>query len=268
MFGRDSQRRWIYSAGGVIAIVVMALATTTAFPRDQSLPVSGFRVVATYPHDPQAFSQGLAIAHGQLYEGTGQYGSSSLRKIELATGQSEQVVPLHRNYFGEGIAILNNQIFQLTWKERLCIVYDLETLAPSSSFRYTGQGWGLTTDGVDLYMSDGSATLRVLDPQTFAVRRRIDVHQGRSRIDNLNELEYVDGEILANIWYSDRIARISPKNGEVLGWIDLTALYPQAQRGNREHVLNGIAYDAEAKRLFVTGKNWPKLYEIEITPPR
>jgi len=254
--------------GLVLCAGLLGFVSATAFSREKPLPVSGFRVVATYPHDPQAFSQGLAIHAGQLYEGTGQYGASTLRKIDLATGRAEQVVPLHRDYFGEGIAILNGRIFQLTWKERLCVVYDVNTLQPVGSFRYTGQGWGLTTDGVDLFMSDGSATLRVLDPQTFAVRRRIEVHQGRSKVDQLNELEYVNGEILANIWYSDRIARISPQSGEVLGWIDLSALYPQTQRANREQVLNGIAYDAAAQRLFVTGKNWPRLYEIEILPPR
>lgn len=268
MLGHWQTRRWMFAGGLVLCAGLLVFATATAFSRDIPLPVSGFRVIASYPHDPKAFSQGLAITAGQLYEGTGQYGASSLRKIDLATGRAEQVVPLHRDYFGEGIAILDGRLYQLTWKERLCVVYDVNTLQPVGSLRYTGQGWGLTTDGRELFMSDGSATLRVLDPQTFAVRRRIEVHQGRSHVDKLNELEYVNGEILANIWYSDRIARISPQSGEVLGWIDLSALYPQSQRGNREHVLNGIAYDVDAKRLFVTGKNWPKLYEIEILPPR
>lgn len=260
--------RWTGMGASLLAVGLLGLISATAFSRDQPLPVSGFRLIQAYPHDPQAFSQGLVIDGGQLYEGTGQYGASTLRKVDLLTGRIEQSIPLHRDYFGEGITILNGRLYQLTWKERLCIVYDVETLRPLGSFRYSGQGWGITTDGRDLIMSDGSATLRVLDPQTFAVSRRIEVRQGRSPVDKLNELEFVNGEILANVWYSDRIARISPKDGTLLGWIDLSALYPSTQRGNREHVLNGIAYDAATQRLFVTGKNWPKLYEIEITSPQ
>jgi len=249
-----------------LLIVVAACAAMAAANR--AAPVSGFRVVAEFPHDREAFTQGLAIQAGTLYEGTGLEGESSLRKVDLKTGRVQAQQKLDRQYFGEGIAILDGQIFQLTWRNKLAVVYDLETLRFIKTLRYAGEGWGLTTDGKHLIMSDGSSTLRILNPKTFEVVHRLEVKAGRKAVDKLNELEYVDGEIWANIWHSDRIARISPQTGEVLGWIDLTALYPMAQRANRECVLNGIAYDPEKKRIFVTGKNWPKLYEIEITPAK
>jgi glutamine cyclotransferase len=252
--------RWI---GGVLVLLLGIgglVGLAGAFPR--GIPTTPVRVIAQYPHDPEAFCQGLVVADGQLYEGTGQYGQSSLRQVELKTGRVERIVPLDRAYFGEGIALHGDRIYQLTWKERLGIVYDRQTMAPVSSFRYTGEGWGLTTDGTHLILSDGSANLRFLSLETFEVVRRVSVHAGQRPVDKLNELEYVEGEIYANIWYSDRIARISPKTGEVLGWLDLSSLYP-ANRRPKEHVLNGIAYDAAAKKLYVTGKNWPRLYEIE-----
>jgi glutamine cyclotransferase len=256
-------RSWRILIGiGLMALFVVSLAAALPFRTTQ--PVAGVRVVNVFPHDPQAFCQGLVIAGGALYEGTGQNGESSLREVELTTGRVLRMVPLSRDYFGEGITILGDRIYQLTWKNRIGFVYDRQTFAPVSSFRYTGEGWGLTTDGEHLIMSDGTATIRFLDPKTFDVVRRIDVRSGRNRIDKLNELEYVEGEIWANIWYSDRIVRIAPKTGEVTGWIDLSTLYPPRERPSREHVLNGIAYDAAAKRLFVTGKLWPKLYEIEL----
>ncbi len=252
--------RWV---GGTLVLLLgigVLVSLTGAFPR--GVPTTPVRVIAQYPHDPEAFSQGLVIADGKLYEGTGQYGQSSLRQVELKTGRIERSVPLDRAYFGEGIAVVGDRIYQLTWKERLGIVYDRATFAPVNSFRYTGEGWGLTTDGTHLILSDGSANLRFLSLETFEVVRRVSVHSGFKPIDKLNELEYVDGEIYANIWYSDRIARISPKTGEVLGWLDLSALYP-ARKRPKEHVLNGIAYDADARKLYVTGKNWPQLFEIE-----
>ncbi|MFO0919190.1 MAG: glutaminyl-peptide cyclotransferase [Planctomycetaceae bacterium] len=250
--------QWIVAVAGVVVATVGA----------GGAPVSGFRVVAEYPHDRGAFTQGLVIAGGVLYEGTGLEGESSLRKVDLKTGRVQAQQNLDRQYFGEGIAILDGQIFQLTWRNKFAVVYDLETLNYLKTLRYSGEGWGLTSDGKHLIMSDGSSTLRILNPKTFEVVRRLEVRSGRKAVDKLNELEFVNGEIWANIWHSDRIARISPQTGEVLGWIDLTALYPLAQRANRECVLNGIAYDAEKKRIFVTGKNWPKLYEIELTTPK
>ncbi len=259
------RRPWLITT---LVVVGAAVGIAAALPRAAVLPVDTVRVVASYPHDPQAFSQGLVIADGILYEGTGTFGASSLRQVDLKTGRVERIVPLGQEYFGEGIALLGDKIFQLTWKNRLAIVYDRETLAPTSSFRYSGEGWGLTTDGKELILSDGTSYLRFLSAETFEVLRRVQVRTARGPVDQLNELEYVDGEIYANIWYSDRIARISPKTGAVLGWIDLSTLYPLSQRPSREHVLNGIAYDATSKHLYVTGKNWPRLYQVEVVKAR
>lgn len=225
--------------------------------------VAGFKVVAVYPHDPNAFTQGLAIAGGQLYEGTGLYGQSTIRKVDLTTGRVEKQRSINAMYFGEGIAILGDRLYELTWQHGIGIVYDLATFSQQRTFQYTGEGWGLTQDGKQLILSDGSSKLRFLDPQTFATLREIDVRDHGQPVTKLNELEYVDGEIWSNVWYDDRIARISPASGEVLGWIDLASLYPKSARSS-EAVLNGIAYDAASKRLFVTGKNWPQLYEIAI----
>jgi glutamine cyclotransferase len=222
-----------------------------------------FEVVAAYPHDSNAFTQGLAIDAGQLYEGTGQYGASTVRRVDLQSGRPDKQRALNQRYFGEGIAILGGLLYQLTWQNGVVVVYDLETFEVERTMQYDGEGWGLTHDGKELIMSDGSATIRFRDPQTFAVTREIAVRADGVPLPRLNELEYIDGEIWANIWYDDRIARISPTNGAVLGFIDLATLYPQNAR-NSEAVLNGIAYDAAAKRLFVTGKNWPQLYEIRI----
>lgn len=247
-------------AGLVIFVVVSAAGR----PDDEATTVQSVQVVNTYPHDPDAFSQGLVVEGDVLYEGTGHYGESTLRKVDLTTGTVQMQIPLGPRYFGEGITILGNRIYQLTWREHVCIVYDKSTLKAIGSLPYSGEGWGLTDDEKLIYLSDGTPTIRVLDPQTFKVLRRIRVKQGRRRIDNLNELEFVGGEILANVWYSDRIARIDPQTGSVLGWIDCSAIYPAHQRPDREHVLNGIAFDHASGRLFVTGKNWPQLFEIKV----
>ncbi|HET6424508.1 MAG TPA: glutaminyl-peptide cyclotransferase [Planctomycetaceae bacterium] len=260
-----TRRIWIT---GAVVTVIAAVGLAAALPRKSTLPVDTVRVIASYPHDPEAFSQGLVIADGVLYEGTGTFGASSLRQVDLKTGKVQRMVPLNQDYFGEGIAVAGNKIYQLTWKNRLGIVYDRESMTAESSFRYSGEGWGLTSDGKELILSDGTATLRFLSLETLEVTRRVQVHTATGPVDQLNELEYVDGEIYANIWYSDRIVRISPKTGEVLGWIDLSALYPARQRPSREHVLNGIAYDADKKQLYVTGKNWPKLYQVEVVKRR
>ena len=259
-------RRWwlpllAISVVGIASIVGLAIASQ--FKRsDRGL--TPYQVVAEFPHDPSAFSQGLVVVDGQMYEGTGKKGESTLRKVDLKTGRVESFVPLDASYFGEGITILNDRIYQLTWENRVGLVYDLKTLKQVQTFRYSGEGWGLTNDGKHLIMSDGTSLLRFLDLRTFEVARRLRVRGSDGQVDKLNELEYVKGEILANIWYSDRIARISPATGEVLGWIDLSALYPARQRTSKEEVLNGIAYDEASGRLFVTGKNWPKLFEIEL----
>ena len=254
-------RRWLAWVFGLgFAALAVGLAAWAQLGQRRTQPES-FEVVAAYPHDPNAFTQGLAIHDGQLYEGTGQYGASTIRRVDLKTGRPEKQRALNQRYFGEGIAILDGLLYQLTWQNGVVVVYNLDTFEVERTTQYDGEGWGLTHDGKELIMSDGSATLRFRDPATFAVTREIEVRSGGVPLPRLNELEYIDGEIWANIWYDDRIARISPANGEVLGFIDLATLYPQSARGS-EAVLNGIAYDAAAKRLFVTGKNWPQLYEI------
>jgi glutamine cyclotransferase len=258
------QLRWLVV--GVLAAVAVAVVAWAQLGSNRAPAVAGFTVVAAYPHDPMAFTQGLAIEAGRLYEGTGQYGASTIRRVDLASGRPEKQRALGPRYFGEGIAILGGRLYQLTWQNGAAVVYDLETFEVERTMQYDGEGWGLTHDGRQLIMSDGSATIRFRDPQTFAVTREIVVRADGVPLPRLNELEYVEGEIWANIWYDDRIARISPADGKVLGFIDLSTLYPRSARGS-EAVLNGIAYDAAAKRLFVTGKNWPQLYEIRVTRP-
>ena len=227
-------------------------------------PVWTYQVVKEYPHAEDAFCQGLVFHDGVLYEGTGLNGQSSLRKVELETGKVLKKVPLDDRIFGEGIAILGGRIYQLTWKNRLGLIYDLKTLDYQNKFPYAGEGWGLTTDGTHLIASDGSSTLRFLDPQTLRVVRTLNVRDGRNRIVNLNELEYIDGNILANVYQTNRIAVISAKTGHVIAWLDLSGLRPRSTWLNADAVLNGIAYDPEGKRLFVTGKLWPKLFQIQL----
>ncbi len=221
------------------------------------------RLIAIFPHDPNDFCQGLAIEGETVYEGTGHYGSSVLKKYELTSGALIAQVPLSPRLFGEGIAILDDRVYQLTWKERVCLVYDKHSLQLREQMAYAGQGWGLATDGQVLFMSDGTSVIQVLDPKNLQLKRKINVAYGRRRQANLNELEYINGELWACIWYEDRIARINPKTGQIKGWIDCSELYPASLR-DREHVLNGIAYDAKANRLFITGKNWPHLFEIAV----
>jgi glutamine cyclotransferase len=222
--------------------------------------------LASYPHDTNAFTQGLIFRNGVLYESTGQYGRSSLRRVRLETGQVLQQRPLDRRYFGEGLAEWNGRLIQLTWKEGVGFVYDLATFTEQRTFSYTGEGWGITHDGARLILSDGSPTLRFLHPETFRETGRLQVTDRGKPVHDLNELEFVRDEIYANIWNTDRIARISPSSGTVLGWIDLANLWPQ--RAGIDAVLNGIAYDAAGDRLFVTGKLWPRLYHIELVRRR
>lgn len=247
--------------------LLAALAATVATPlAAAATPVQGFKVVHTYPHDPDAFTQGLFFHDGFLYEGTGLRGRSSIRKVELETGKVVQQVDLPGEVFGEGITLWGDRIIGLTWQEGTAFVLDLKTFKLWRKFNYAGEGWGLTHNGKELIMSDGSPELRFLDPLSFKELRRVKVTADGRPVDQLNELEWVDGEIYANIWQTDRIARINPKTGAVTGWIDLTGLLPQ-RRGS-DDVLNGIAYDAKAKRLFVTGKLWPKLFEIQVQKAR
>ncbi|HTP08124.1 MAG TPA: glutaminyl-peptide cyclotransferase [Anaerolineae bacterium] len=225
-----------------------------------------YRVMATYPHDRQAFTEGLVIDNGALYEGTGLNGRSELRRVDLNSGQVQQSVPLDQQYFGEGVTTWQDQIIQLTWQSHVGFVYDKGTFKLLKTFNYPSEGWGLTHDDQSLIMSDGTPTIHFLDPVTLQETKRITVTDQGQPIVNLNELEYVHGEILANVWQTDRIVRISPDDGHVIGWIDLSGLLSAADRQQPVDVLNGIAYDAEHDRLFVTGKLWPKLFEIALVP--
>ena len=229
------------------------------------IPTYSYRVVHSFPHDPDAFTQGLLYDNGFLYESTGQYGQSSLRKVELETGAVVQLHQLDDRFFAEGLALFGNRLLQLTWRANKGFAYRLDSFEPLAEFAYPTEGWGLTYDGEILIMSDGSATLYFRDPFTFTEVSRIAVvAQGRP-VSQLNELEWIAGEVFANIWQTDTIARIDPATGQVAGWIDLTGLLnSEDRRGSNAEVLNGIAYDPEGERLFVTGKRWPKLYQIEL----
>ncbi|HYO62381.1 MAG TPA: glutaminyl-peptide cyclotransferase [Pyrinomonadaceae bacterium] len=234
-------------------------------PSAKEVPVYRFEVVNTWPHDAQAFTQGLVFHDGALLESTGQYGASSLRRVELRTGRVLKRKDVPSVYFAEGITLFGGKVYQLTWQENKGFIYDPETFEVEGEFHFDGEGWGLANDGESLILSDGTNQIRFLDPTTFRVRRTVGVLDERGRpLRSLNELEYVRGEIYANIWHSDRIARIDPQSGALLGWIDLTGLLPPAERGDAEAVLNGIAYDGAGDRLFVTGKLWPKLFEVRV----
>jgi glutaminyl-peptide cyclotransferase len=229
-------------------------------------PEYTYQVVHTYPHDPNAFTQGLEYRAGYLYESTGLKGRSTVRKVQLETGKVLQSIDIDPQYFGEGITVLNQKITELTWQSEIGFVYDQSAFHRLRTFNYPGEGWGLANDGQLIYMSDGSPQIRVWDPLTLQEKRRITVHDGAQTIANVNELEWVRGEIYANIWQKDVIARISPADGRVLGWIDMAGILPAADRSGQEDVLNGIAYDVLGDRLFVTGKQWPKLFEIKVVP--
>jgi glutamine cyclotransferase len=244
-----------------------SLLAQAAPARKAAVPVSSYKVVKVYPHDRAAFTQGLVYLDGVIYEGTGLNGQSSIRKVKLETGEVLQRAPLDERYFGEGIVNWGPTLLQLTWQAETGFVYDLATFKRIKSFSYTGEGWGLTQDGTRIIMSDGTAALRFLDPVTLKETGRVTVKDGTTPVDRLNELEFVKGEILANVWTTERIARISPKTGQVTGWIDLSGL-KQAAGGADVDVLNGIAYDAKGDRLFVTGKLWPKLFEIRLVPAK
>ncbi len=242
---------------GLLAAVLTVAAQT---------PEYGYQVIHTFPHDPNAFTQGLEYRAGYLYESTGLKGRSSVRKVQLETGKVLQQIDIDAQYFGEGITVLNQKITELTWQSETGFVYDQSNFRRLRTFSYPGEGWGLANDGQNIYMSDGTAQIRIWDPVTLQEKRRITVHDRGQPVLNLNELEWVRGEIYANIWQKDVIARISPADGRILGWIDLAGILPAADRTGQEDVLNGIAYDSLGDRLFVTGKQWPKLFEIKVAP--
>jgi glutamine cyclotransferase len=223
-----------------------------------------YRVVHAYPHDQQAFTQGIVYVDGHLYESTGIRGQSTLREEDLETGRILHMQLVSDKYFAEGLTDWKNTLIQLTWQAHIGFVYDRATFRLLRTFQYPGEGWGLTHDAKSLILSDGTATLRFLDPDTFKETRRITVTDRGKPVTQLNELEFVHDEIYSNVWHTDRIARISPATGRVLGWIDLKGLMPRDQLSDDEAVLNGIAFDAAHNRLFVTGKLWPKIFEIAV----
>ena len=261
-------RHWLTLALLLAASASWLFAQTARKTHMQRPREYTFKIVHTFPHDPAAYTQGLAYRDGFLYEGTGLNGRSSLRKVRLETGEVVQRRELPQEYFGEGITLFQNEIIQLTWKSQVGFVYSLSDFRFLRQFDYPGEGWGLTTSGNELYMSDGTDEIRVLDGGTLKEKRRIKVRDGETAITELNELEFVQGEIFANVWQTDRIARISPRSGKVLGWIDLTGILSAVYRRESDAVLNGIAYDAAGKRLFVTGKLWPSIFEIQLVPRR
>ncbi len=239
--------------------------TATITPTPTITPIDyTYKIVNTYPHDTGAFTEGLIYSDGYLYESTGLNGQSSIRRVDLTTGDVLQEHSLPLQYFGEGMTIIDNRVIQLTWQSNIGFIYDKNTLAVLSNFTYPTEGWGLTFNGTQLIMSDGTSKLYFLNATTFQRTGQVYVYDGDSPIVNINELEYVNGDVYANIWQLNKIAIINPENGQVKGWIDLAGFPAPLQTG--DNVLNGIAYDQQNDRLFVTGKQWPKLYQIELEP--
>lgn len=261
--------------GVVSSLAVACGASSTPTPDAQARPAStvpaaprveqyGYRIIRSHPHDPAAFTQGLTIADAQLYEGTGLYGQSSLRRVDLPTGGVLQSLALDSQYFGEGIAVVGDRIYQLTYQTGVGFVYDRTTFKKLKEFTYRGEGWGLTYDGQRLIMSDGTDTLRFWDPETLGELGRLRVRDGDDAIRNINELEYVDGAIYANVWQEERIARIDPKTGVVTAWIDMSNLLTATERSRGVDVLNGIAHDPRTGHFLITGKLWPWVFEVEF----
>jgi glutamine cyclotransferase len=251
----------------IILVVAVALVTSSiilVLLNNRSVPVNyTYEVVKVYPHDQNAFTQGLVIEKGVLYESTGLYGNSTLRRVDLETGIVLQSYALPAEFFGEGITVFGDRIIQLTWQSHKGFVYDKHSFDLLQEFSYPTEGWGITNDGNQLIMSDGTANLYFLDPETFQKVGQVEVHDGNASVTDLNELEYINGEVYANIWPTNKIAIINPQTGQVKAWIDLTGIYTQ-ENNDPNSVLNGIAYDAESDRLFVTGKMWSQLFEIKL----
>ena len=247
-----------------LILFVSAAAMIGCSTSASSVPEYGFKIVHVYPHDPTSFTEGLEYHDGYLYESTGLEGHSVLRKNDLQTGKAVQQINLEDKYFGEGFTVFNGRLIQLTYKTQIGFVYDQAGLRQMRTFSYAGEGWSLTNDGKRIYMDDGTAQIRIWDPNSLDETSRITIHdEDGSPIEHVNELEWVKGEIYANVWMTDEVLRISPKDGRVLGRINLYGLLTSAERAQAD-VLNGIAYDAGGNRLFVTGKLWPKLFEIEL----
>ena len=242
-------------------------AATNKTPENAPVTHYSYQIVNIFPHDTNAFTQGLIFVDGNLYEGTGQEGESSLREVDLKTGNVLKKVDVPEPYFAEGITLLNGKIYQLTWQHQVGFIYDAQKFEQIGKFTYDGEGWGLTNDGHSLILSDGSNRIRFIDPDSFRVTKTIAVFDDSGKpIKDLNELEYIDGQIYANVWHKDYIVIVDPQNGRLTGWIDLSGLLQPGDVHNEEAVLNGIAYDPAGKRLFVTGKLWPRIFEIKIKP--
>ncbi len=224
----------------------------------------GYQIISTRPHDGSAYTQGLELADGRLFESTGRYGESTVRELDPATGEILRKRPLARTVFGEGLTVIGHEMWVLTWKENTAYVLERDSFKPIRTHSYQGEGWGLASDGRQLVMSDGSDTLKFINPKDFSVVRTLEVRDGNSAVKNLNELEWIDGQIFANVFRSDKIARISPDDGQVTGWLDLGGLRNQLARPNQAEVLNGIAHDKATGHLLVTGKNWPSMFEIKV----
>ena len=228
--------------------------------------MQSYKVIATFPHDTSSFTQGLVFADGEMYESTGLNGESTLRRVDVTTGQTLQRIDVPKEYFAEGLALVGDELLQLTWQHKLGFVYDRKTFKQKRTFRYNTEGWGIAYDGTSrLVMSDGTDTLTFLDPKTFAPLKTMRVQDAGRPVTNLNELEWIEGEIWANVWQTDRIARISPNTGDVNAWIDLSTLFPRSQRMPPADELNGIAYDKATRRIFITGKKWPRMYQITVS---
>jgi glutaminyl-peptide cyclotransferase len=249
----------------LVLVLSLALACAPAtIAQRRPAPVHSYKVVASFPHDTTSFTQGLVFADGELYESTGLNGESTLRRVDITTGRTLQRIDVPKPYFAEGLALVGDELLQLTWQHRLGFVYDKKTFTQKRTFTYDTEGWGIAYDGASrLVMSDGSDTLTYLDPRTFAASKTLRVRDAGRPVSGLNELEWIEGEIWANVWQTDRIARISPNTGEVNAWIDLSSLFPH--RVPPADVLNGIAYDKATRRIFITGKKWPRLYQIVVS---
>ena len=258
-------KKWVLTAVAValVSLSLAAYAVLNNKPADHEVFSYEYTVVNIYPHDTTAFTEGLVYENGFLYESTGLYGNSTLRKVELQTSETLQLYSMSPDLFGEGIAIFGDRIIQLTWKPGIGFVYDKISFELIDEFTYPTEGWGITTDGKNLIMSDGTANLYFLNPETFEKIGQIEVNDAAGPVLNLNELEYIHGDVYANVWHQDKIAIINIQTGQVKGWINLTGLY-DTSNADPENVLNGIAYDASSERLFVTGKRWPRLFEIKL----
>jgi glutamine cyclotransferase len=273
----STKKNWIWFCAVILLTILIIFVVVRLKPVDQQRPVSsippelnyltGYRVINQYHHDPQAFTQGLIFHEGYLYESTGLRGYSSLRKVDLESGEIVQMTELDDPFFAEGLTLWNKTLVQLTWQEQIGFRYNLEDFTLIDTFSYNTEGWGLTHDGSNLIMSDGTSALFFLDPNSLKVVRTVEVSDHGTPVTRINELEYVLGEVYANIWQSDTIARIDPSTGLVNGWIDLEGLLPVDVNPDTVDVLNGIAYDPTQDRLFLTGKLWPYLFEIALLDP-